>query len=540
MADTLDVNQFRCSICLEPYTDPVSIPCGHNFCKLCIEKFWDTSERCCCPLCMEAFYRRPELRVNYSFRDVVNLFKNPSPLTSRKGSEARAGDVACDVCTDVKLKATKSCLVCLVSYCETHLEPHKTAAGLSRHKLIEPVRNLEDRICKKHEKVLEMFCKKEEKFICQICAQTEHSRHQVLTSEAASQQKMIQVKRRGREVELMIQDRQKRIEEINRSKIQTHENARRQMETSVKVFTSVIDSIRKTHKELTEEIEARHNAEQKRFEELIAELRKEIDELEKKNVELQQLSHIEDHISLLQAFSKAHALPPTQNWPSIPVNEVDFLDYIRTSLIRAREFMNVEIKQQAATELRTVQKFAEDISIDADTAGPWLLVSEDGREVRQSPKKQRVPASMARFTENTFAVATRAFSTGRHYWEVWVTGKFNWLLGLASDSLRRSEHVAPCPENGLWTVGLRDGAKYFASTKNPSRLTLPFPLQRVGVFVDYEERQVSFFNALTMTHIFTFTKCKFTAKVYPVFDPCLAPEKKEMAPLKITMVEITK
>uniref|UniRef100_A0A3B5A966 B30.2/SPRY domain-containing protein n=1 Tax=Stegastes partitus TaxID=144197 RepID=A0A3B5A966_9TELE len=198
---------------------------------------------------------------------------------------------------------------------------------------------------------------------------------------------------------------------------------------------------------------------------------------------------------------------------------------------------------QQSPQLRTVQKFAglsflssfkvgsvvhpclilsfptEDISIDADTAGPWLLVSEDGREVRQSPKKQRVPASMARFTENTFAVATRAFSTGRHYWEVWVTGKFNWLLGLASDSLRRSEHVAPCPENGLWTVGLRDGAKYFASTKNPSRLTLPFPLQRVGVFVDYEERQVSFFNALTMTHIFTFTKCKFTAKVYPVFDP---------------------
>uniref|UniRef100_A0A3B5A987 RING-type domain-containing protein n=1 Tax=Stegastes partitus TaxID=144197 RepID=A0A3B5A987_9TELE len=170
MADTLDVNQFRCSICLEPYTDPVSIPCGHNFCKLCIEKFWDTSERCCCPLCMEAFYRRPELRVNYSFRDVVNLFKNPSPLTSRKGSEARAGDVACDVCTDVKLKATKSCLA---------TADHTTS------------------------------------FFVQFDAL-------FLLQPAFSFSFQIQVKRRGREVELMIQDRQKRIEEINRSKIQTH------------------------------------------------------------------------------------------------------------------------------------------------------------------------------------------------------------------------------------------------------------------------------------------------------------------------------
>uniref|UniRef100_A0AAQ5Z6T9 Uncharacterized protein n=1 Tax=Amphiprion ocellaris TaxID=80972 RepID=A0AAQ5Z6T9_AMPOC len=542
MADPLDVHQFCCSICLEPYTDPVSIPCGHNFCKLCIGSYWDTSELSCCPLCKEKFYKRPELRINYSFREVVNHFKSatPSPLVSRKGSEARAGEVPCDVCTDVKLKAKKSCLVCMASYCEIHLEPHNTAAALSRHKLVEPIRNLEDRICKKHEKVLELFCKEEERFICQICAQTDHRRHQVVTAEVASQQKMIQIKRRGREVELMIQDRQKRIEGINHSMRQTNENAQRQMETSIKVFTSVMNSIQKTHKDLMKEIKVRHDAEQKRFEELIAELRKEIDELEKKNVELQQLSHIEDHISLLQAFSEAHTLPPTQNWPSIPVNEVDFLDYIRTSLISAKEFIKTEIKQQEVTELKKLQKYAVDVTIDADTAGPWLLVSEDGKQVRQSPKKHKIPTSMARFTEDTFAVATQAFSTGRHYWEVGVKGKSNWLLGVASSSLRRNEHIVPCPDNGLWTLSHQDGGKYCALTKNPFPLMLSLPPQRVGVFVDYEERQVSFFNVLAKTHIYTFTGCKFTGRIYPIFDPCLAAEKKEVAPLEIMIVEITK
>lgn len=193
MAQTPDDHRFHCSVCLELYTDPVSTPCGHNFCKLCINKYWDNTEVSSCPLCKEIFHKRPELRINVSFREVVNDFKNTNAgsVTSGEACEAKAGEVACDVCTGVKLKAMKSCLVCVASYCEGHLEPHKTAAALSRHKLIEPVRNLEDRICKKHGKILELFCKMEERFICRICAETDHSQHQVLTAEAASQQKMV-------------------------------------------------------------------------------------------------------------------------------------------------------------------------------------------------------------------------------------------------------------------------------------------------------------------------------------------------------------
>ncbi|XP_078020238.1 E3 ubiquitin-protein ligase TRIM68-like [Epinephelus lanceolatus] len=434
----------------------------------------------------------------------------------------------------------KSCLVCVASYCEGHLEPHKTAAALSRHKLIEPVRNLEDRICKKHGKILELFCKMEERFICQICAETDHSQHQVLTAEAASQQKMIQIKRKGREVELMIQDRQKRIEEISHSKKQTKENAQKEIEDSTEIFMSVMESMKTIHTELMEEIEARHNAEQRRFEKLIKELRQEIDELEKKSAELQQLLGIKDHIELLEAFNQAYTLPSTQTWPSIPVNEVDFLGYIQTSLIKAREFINLEIKKQSANKLKKMQQFAEDITIDPDTAGPWLIVSDDGKEVRQSPKKHKVLTSPARFTENTFVVATKGFTTGRHYWEVRVKEKSNWVLGVASGTVKRREHVAPSPENGLWTLGHRDGGQYFVYTRNPFPLTPSTPPQRVGVFVDYEERQVSFLDVEAKTHIFTFTKCNFTQKVYPVFDPCVAAEKKEVAPLKIMMVELTK
>ncbi|XP_070849328.1 E3 ubiquitin-protein ligase TRIM39-like [Chaetodon trifascialis] len=536
MADALDEQRLHCSVCLELYTDPVSTPCGHNFCKLCIENYWDSAEVYCCPLCNETFYQRPDLRINVSFRDVVNHVRNTKSIN--EACQAKASDVPCDVCTGVRLKAVKSCLVCMASYCERHLQHHKTAAALSRHKLIEPVESLEERICKKHEKILELFCKTEEKFICQICAETDHSRHKVVTVEVASQQKMIQVKRREREVRLMIQDRQNRMEEIHRARKQTKKNERNAVDESIQVFVSIIELMRKTHQELMEEIKARSDDEQKRFEELIEELKQEIDDLERKNVELQQLSLIKDHITLLQAIDRANVLPSTLDWPSIPVNEVDFLGYVRTSLVKAKEFINLEIRHQAANDLKKAQKFAEDIAIDPDTAGPWLTVSADGKEVRQSPKKQKVPTSPTRFTENTFAVATRGLTTGRHYWEVGVKDKSNWLLGVASGTLKRKEQITPSPENGLWTVGHRDGGQYFACTRNPFPFMLSPPPQRVGVFVDYEERQVLFINVEAKTHIFTFTECNFTDQVYPIFDPCLATEKKEVAPLKIMIPEI--
>lgn len=189
MAGTLDERGLRCSVCLEFYTDPVSTPCGHNFCKFCIEKHWDSTEAFCCPMCKEVFNKRPALRINISFRDVVNHFKNTN--TGNEGCRAKAGEVACDVCTGVKLKAAKSCLACMASYCESHLQHHKTAAALSRHKLIEPVGNLEDRMCVKHEKILELFCETEGKFVCQICAEADHDQHHVVTAEAAAQQKMV-------------------------------------------------------------------------------------------------------------------------------------------------------------------------------------------------------------------------------------------------------------------------------------------------------------------------------------------------------------
>ncbi|KAI3352614.1 hypothetical protein L3Q82_005552 [Scortum barcoo] len=179
-------DQFLCSICLDVFTDPVTTPCGHNFCKNCITEHWNTTDQCLCPICKEAFTKRSVLTVNTLFSEMAAQFKSAQQEASSNSSEqqeSKSGEVPCDVCTGTKLKALKSCLVCLVSYCETHLEPHLTVSGLKRHQLVEPVENLEGRMCTKHDKPLELFCKTDQTCVCMLCSVLDHKTHECCSSE---------------------------------------------------------------------------------------------------------------------------------------------------------------------------------------------------------------------------------------------------------------------------------------------------------------------------------------------------------------------
>uniref|UniRef100_A0A8C6UVK2 E3 ubiquitin-protein ligase TRIM21-like n=1 Tax=Neogobius melanostomus TaxID=47308 RepID=A0A8C6UVK2_9GOBI len=101
----LSIEQFLCSICLEVFSEPVSTPCGHNFCKRCISQTWDSNESCFCPLCKEVFSIRPQLKTNTLFFEMVSQWKLEEERRSKRVS--KPGEVQCDVCSEPKLKAVK-------------------------------------------------------------------------------------------------------------------------------------------------------------------------------------------------------------------------------------------------------------------------------------------------------------------------------------------------------------------------------------------------------------------------------------------------
>lgn len=192
--------QVHCSICLDVFTNPVSIPCGHNFCMACIGSYWKSSALFMCPMCKKTFFKQPDISINTVLREISEKFKEmkTNPVANlQKTTQSDPGQspvelptempelippngpwaqvVSCDVCTGPQRQAVKSCLVCLTSYCEEHLKTH--TSRFTKHKLIEPVQNLEDRMCKKHERLLELFCKKDQTIVCVLCTEMDHRAH---------------------------------------------------------------------------------------------------------------------------------------------------------------------------------------------------------------------------------------------------------------------------------------------------------------------------------------------------------------------------
>ncbi|XP_072543471.1 zinc-binding protein A33-like isoform X2 [Salminus brasiliensis] len=531
----LSEDQFLCSICLDVFTDPVSTPCGHNFCLNCIKTYWGDSQQCHCPLCKEKFTKRPELKVNTTLREVVDHFKKKSGLEKP--------EVLCEVCTGVKQKALKSCLDCGLTFCKSHLEPHYNVPKLKKHKLINPVKDLEDYICQKHEKPLELFCRDDQTFVCQFCTEGDHKTHNTVPIEEESGQKKTQLEKTQTEVQQMIQDRQKKIREIRHSAELRKRNTEKEISDSVEVFTALMCSIERSQAELLEVMEEKQKAAERQAEDLIKDLEQEITELQRRDTELEQLSHTEDHLHLLQIYPSLCSPPHTSTWTDRSIDPHLSAETVRSTLSGLQKSLNEEltktlnekIRESVSTELKRIQQYA-DVTLDPDTAHPYLLLTDDGKEVRHSDIEQNRSDNPKRFTSCVNVLGKEGFSSQRFYYEVQVRGKTEWDLGVVRESITRKGKITLTPQNGFWTVWMRNGNEYKACAGPSVLLSLREKPQKVGVFVDYEEGLVSFYDVEARSHIYSFTGQSFTEKLYPYFSPCPNDGGKNSSPLIISPV----
>ncbi|XP_018540369.1 E3 ubiquitin-protein ligase TRIM21-like isoform X1 [Lates calcarifer] len=536
----LSEDQFLCSICLDVFTDPVSTPCGHNYCKNCINQHWNTADQYLCPVCKKVFNIKPELHINTFISEMVAKFRQQAQQKASSSSSeqqvAKPGEVSCDVCTGTKLKALKSCLVCLTSYCETHLEPHLTVSGLKRHQLIHPVENLEDRMCTKHDKPLELFCKTDQTCVCMLCSVLDHRTHEFVPVKEECEGKKAELEKTEAEIQQMIQKRRLKIEKIKHSVKISKDDADREKAEGVQVFTALKESVDRGLNQLIKEMEEKQKTTEKQAEDLITELEQEISELMKRSTEVEQLSLSEDHLHLLQNFPSLKAAPPTKDWTEVRVRPPSYEGTAVRAVVQLEETLSKEMKKLFEAELKRVQQYAVDVTLDPDTANPWLILSDDEKQVHCGDVKKNLPDNPERFKSYISVLGKQSFSSGRFYFEVQVKGKTKWTLGVARESIKRRGEITLSPEDGYWTIWLRNGNEYKACAGPSVRLSLKSGPEKVGVFVDYEEGLVSFYDVDAAALIYSFTGCSFTEKLYPYFNPGFNDDGKNSVPLIICPV----
>ncbi|XP_005948181.1 E3 ubiquitin-protein ligase TRIM21-like isoform X2 [Haplochromis burtoni] len=537
-------DQFLCCICLDVFTDPVSIPCGHNFCKNCITQHWDMNAMCQCPMCKETFYTRPQLRINTLLSEVVAQFRREvqqkASSSSSEQQAAKPGEVPCDTCTGTRLKALKSCLVCQESYCQTHLEPHLTKKGLKRHQLIDAVESLEGRMCKKHDKPLELFCKTDHTCVCMLCSVLDHKNHEFVPLKDEYEGKKAELEKTEAEIQQMIQKRRLKIQQIKESVKMSKGAADRQKAEGVQVFTALKKSVDKGLKELIKEIEDKQETTEKHAEGLIKDLEQEISELKKRRSEVEQLSRSEDHLHLLQSFSSLKAAPPTKDWRGVSVRPPSYEGTVVRAVAQLEETLRKLMKKKLfEAELKRVQQYAVDVTLDPDTANSKLILSDDEKQVHCGDVRKKLPDNPERFSPCPNVLGKQSFSSGRFYFEVQVKGKTDWDLGVARESINRKGKIELTPQDGFWTVWLRNGNEYKALAGPPVPLCLQSGPEMVGVFVDYEEGLVSFYDVGAAGLIHSFTGCSFIHKLHPFFCPCKNDGGKNSAPLIICPVNQT-
>ncbi|XP_049338081.1 tripartite motif-containing protein 16-like [Astyanax mexicanus] len=530
-------DELSCSVCLDLLKDPVTIPCGHSFCMVCI-KCWDEEDQkkiYSCPNCRHTFTSRPVVSKNTMLAEVVEkLKKTRLQAAPPDHSSADPEDVECDSCTGRKRKSVQSCLVCLASYCEAHLQPHYQSPAFKKHKLVKASRRLQEQICSEHDKLLEVYCRTDQQCICMLCTMDDHRGHDTVSLAAERSEKQKQVVETQRKYKERLQEREKELQEL----IEAVENHKRSAQTAVKdsekIFTEMILSIERRRSEVRQMIRDQEKAAVSRAEERLKRLEQEITELKRRDADLEKISFTEDHIHFLQSFQTLSAPPGSSASPAFTLSPLNTFEVVMKSVSQLRvkldEFWKEEIEKTSAAvkevqiipEPQSREEFLEyscQLTLDPNTAFKHLFLSERNTVVTCSYTVQPYPDHPDRF-DGWPQVLCRESVSGRCYWEVEWRGDGGVGIAVSYKSISRKggwECRFGCKNDQSWRLSCNSSSYTFRYNNRETEISGVPVSCRVGVYVDHRAGTLSFYSISDTMTLIQRVQTTFTQPLYAGF-----------------------
>ncbi|XP_033988023.1 tripartite motif-containing protein 16-like [Trematomus bernacchii] len=516
----LDRETFSCSICLDLLKDPVTIPCGHSYCMDCIKHHWDGELIHSCPQCRKIFKPRPVLLKSTMLADLVEELKKTG-LQAAPADHCYAGaeDVACDVCTGRKLRACKSCLQCLASYCEKHLQPHYDAATFKKHKLVEPSKKLQENICSHHDEVMKMFCCTDQQFIGYICPVDEHKGHDTVSAAAERTERQRELEGSRQNIQQRIQDREKEVKLLQQEVEAVNGSADKAVEDSEKIFTELIRLMEKRSSDVKQQVRSQQKSEVSRVKELQEKLEQEISELKRRDAELKLLSHTEDHNQFLHSYPSLSALSEPTHSSSNKIRHLSYFEDLTAALSAVRDKLQDVLREEwtnvSPTEVDVLLSSAEPttraeflqysqgITLDPNTAHTQLVLSEGSRKGKYMEQQQSYSSHPDRFTVWP-QVLSRESLTGRCYWEVKWRGR-RVCVAVSYKNISRAGGGKECRfgfNDKSWALECNQSSYTFLYNSTITPVSGP-QSSRVGVYLDHRAGILSFYSiseTMTLLH----------------------------------------
>ncbi|XP_059210702.1 E3 ubiquitin/ISG15 ligase TRIM25-like [Centropristis striata] len=531
-----DQEKLSCSICMDLLKDPVTISCGHNYCMSCIKDYWDEKledKTHSCPQCRQSFTERPVLVKNTMLAELVEEVKKVGlQAASPHEPYAGPGDVACDYCLGKKLKACKSCLVCMASFCEQHLQPHYNVAPLKKHKLVEATLKLQENVCSRHDEVMKIFCRTDQKCICYLCSMDDHKGHDTVSAAAERADRQTELGASRQKLQQRVQDREKDVKVLQQRVKAFNQSADAAVRDSEEIFTDLIRLIKKRSSEVKQQIRSQQETQVSQAKELEEKLQQEITELQRKDTDLQQLLHSEDHLHFLNNYPSLSRLSESQDLPSVENRPLPSFEEVTAAVTEARDKVNAVLSEEgtkislAVTEVDVLpprtradfMKYSHQITLDPNTVNKRLSLSNMNRKATRMAADQSYSVHPDRFI-GWCQVLSKEGQKGRCYWEVEWSGYAD--IAVAYKDISRTGTMNECGfglNDKSWALRCDSGGYTFRHNNIKTSISGPRS-SRIGVYLDHKAGTLSYYSisetkTMTLLHRVQTT---FTQPLYPGF-----------------------